>query len=123
MDRKYCFIYHYFSFVACKRGHYAVLNSSDTADLLECTKCEVDTYQETESRKTNCTVCPEGANTNGANGSIKCCMLYLSIYCVINRAFSVFYIVKKNWQVVSNPLVLRMYEIFISKRTFLKVEF
>ena len=55
--------------VECKKGHYAKFNSTD---LVECIKCEVDSYQETDSRNTSCVECPEGANTDGQIGSIEC---------------------------------------------------
>ena len=59
-------------FADCKKGHYAVLSNS--TQLLECPKCAVDTYQEVDSRLTECKDCPEGANTNETIGSIECCM-------------------------------------------------
>ena len=68
-------------FIDCKKGHHAIFNSTE---MVECVKCEVDTYQETDSRNTNCVNCPEGANTDGEIGSIECCMSSLTYFIFIS---------------------------------------
>ena len=80
-------------FVDCKKGYRAVLNSTE---LLECVACAVDTYQEADSRNTNCTNCPTGANTMGDTGSIECRMFF-----VFDAVEGMVHICNKNYLFVS----------------------